>query len=311
MKFKKNILVLEAGGPCGVACIKLIRNIGNIYTIGADMDPYAAGFGLSDKALIVPPFGQKNFSRIIKNIIKMYKIDLILPSFEHGFDKLKNIDGPFVNDFQSAIKCKDKLLFYSECMKTGLPVPETTILSKPTDNNIFPKYIKPRFGVGSRDNFIVYNNKQLEGLSLYLLNKGEDYIVQDYLEGQHWNVDVLVQNSKIKQIITRRDIKQKSGNCITVEIVNKPTLKEFAKKVQKILSINSVFNLEVFETKPNVYIINEVNVRFGGGIIFGALAGCDMVAYLVTGNQKYIKEPREGIYTRYYQEIICPKVLPL
>ena len=56
-----------------------------------------------------------------------------------------------------------------------------------------------------------------------------------------------------------------------------------------------------------MYTINEINVRFGGGVIFGALSGVDIVSYTVTRDIKYLGKLREGIYSRYYEEIEIDK----
>jgi len=302
MKYKK-ILILEAGGAAAISAIKLLRDKNFLYLIAADMDPNAAGLYLADKGIVVPPAFDDKFARSIQNIIEKYKIDLILPTFENGFEQLKMISGPFITDFDAAIKCKDKLHFFMECKKLGLPVPYTVPLNELKERCSFPKYIKPRFGSGSKDNYVINNFKQLR-LIRELIGSTGQFIVQDLLKGDHWNVDVLVFEGKFLRAIPRRDIKQKEGNCLIVEVKEYPELIEFSKMVQRILSIKSVFNLEVFEVKPKKFVINEINVRFGGGVIFGALSGCDIVSYLVTGEKGYLGKLKKAIYSRYYEEIM-------
>lgn len=303
MKYKKKVLILEAGGAAAISSIKLLRKNKLLYLIAADMHPNAPGLYLADKALVIPPTSSTTFTSTFLAVIKKYNIDLILPCFEHGLKKLRTIRGNFITDFDAALRCKDKLLFSAQCEKLKIPVPKTELLSNIKRSEYFPKYIKPRFGVGSKENYIVSNRRELELLRRLIKDKGE-FIAQDLLTGTHWNVDVLVENGTFLRAIPRRDIKQKEGNCIIVEVRDYQELIAFSKMVQKALSIKSVFNLEVFETKPKQFVINEVNVRLGGGVIFGALSNCDIVSYLATGNKRYLGKLIPATYSRYYEEVV-------
>lgn len=304
MKSKKRILVLEAGGACAISCIKLLRKQRQfIHIVAADMDKYAPGLALADESVISPPASQKNYAQFIKNIIKSFSIDLVIPCFEHGFKELKELNSScFITDFDSALLCKDKLKFFKRCQNLGVPVPKTEILGKKNRVEKFPRYVKPRFGVGSRDNYVVENPSQLKAL-LGFLGKGKDFLIQDYLTGSHWNIDVFVENKAFIAAVPRRDIKQKEGNCITVEVRDYKKLISFAKAVQQKLIINSPFNLEVFEVKSGEFVINEINVRFGGGIIFSAMSGVNMVSYLATGKKHFLGKIKRGVYSRFYEEI--------
>jgi carbamoyl-phosphate synthase large subunit len=300
MKKNKNILVLEAGGPCGISCIKILKKNSSVNIVAADMSKYAAGFQIADVAIVVPSSSNKTFADAIQKIVFKYKIDLIIPSFEYGYNVLKKINAPFVLDFDSAILCKDKLKFMEFCQKHHLPSPKTKLL-KLENGWGFPAYIKPRNGAGSRDNYVANNESELKGLCSYL-KEYQNFIIQDFLRGDHWNVDILVDQGKFISAVPRKDLVQKAGNCITVEVRNYEQLINFSKLVQETVNIKSPFNLEVFETSPGNFVINEINVRFGGGIIFSAMAGVDMVSYLVNKDKSNIGTIKEGIYTRYYEE---------
>lgn len=299
----KNILILEAGGPCAMSAIKILKKKPKYRLIGADMDPNASGLQVVDVAVTVPPSQDSSFPEVISNIIQMYQVDLVLPTFENGFKQLKHLNNDaLITDFESALLCKDKYVFNVRCEEVGLPVPSTWLLDEFSSEVPYPIYIKPRSGVGSRNNFTAKNAQELDAIKL-LIGDTSDYIVQELLSGDHWNVDVLVDKGEYVCSVCRRDLKQKDGNCFTVEIRNYAVLEEFAKNVATQLNIKSIFNLEVFEVTSGEFVINEINVRFGGGIIFGALAGRDFVSYLVTKDKSYLAPCKEAIYTRYYEEI--------
>lgn len=301
MKRNKNVLILEAGGSCGVSCIKLLKKNKGVKIIATDMSKYAAGLQMANIRIVVPPSIDEQYTRVIQQLVDKYKIDIVVPSYEHGYDKLRDVNAPFVMDFESAILCKDKLKFMNFCAKNGLPSPKTSLLKLNSKVARFPVFIKPRVGVGSRDNYVVNNAAELKKLSAYLDNS-QEFLVQEFLQGDHWNVDVLVDEGKFITAVPRKDLVQKAGNCITVEVKNYKKLIKFSQVVQKVVGIKSPFNLEVFEVNPGKFVINEINVRFGGGIIFSAMAGVDMVSYLIDKDRSNIKKIREGIFTRYYEE---------
>ena len=142
---------------------------------------------------------------------------------------------------------------------------------------------------------------------LQIIDLRQDYLIQDYLTGKHWNVDVHIDEGMFITAVPRRDIVQGCGQCITVEVQNYRQLVEFSKEVQLKLNIMSPFNLEVFEVGPGKFVINEINVRFGGGIIFSVMAGVDMISHFVTKNKKYLGNIKNGIYTRYYEEVLVAR----
>ena len=60
----------------------------------------------------------------------------------------------------------------------------------------------------------------------------------------------------------------------------------------------------ISETSKGKFIINEINLRFGGGIIFGALAGRDFISFLVSKDYMFLGNITKSIYTRYYEEAL-------
>ena len=168
---KKKILVLEAGGPCGISCIKLLRKnkIGKV--IAADMDSYSPAFLLADSGYVVPASASPDFMVRLVEIVEKENIDIIMPTFEHGHEKMINTEGlPFVTDFPSAILCKDKLLFNQKCIEVGLPVPITNLMSQVLTTES-PVYIKPRVGVGTRNNCVANMNEDYLRIRNYILDK--------------------------------------------------------------------------------------------------------------------------------------------
>lgn len=304
MSYKpKNILVLEAGGDAGMACIKLLKGRTKARIIAADMNKYVAASQLADKFYQVPPGDHVDFPNAILDLLIEERIDQLLPCFEHGHqaiemvvpaDLLTNID------LKSATLFKDKYRTYQALTAEGISVIPTQLLRnvKVIDK---PTLIKPQFGSGSRGHFVVNNVAELDGIKRYLGEK--EYIAQPYIDGAEWAIDVLVDNGVFVGAVTRRSILLRGSQCIAVEVKHNLKLIELAKEIQLKLNIRAPFQLDMFEKPEGSFYVIEINVRFGGGVIFTALSGFDQVSYLVNRDKKFLKAPVEGTYTRYYSEI--------
>ena len=304
---KKSVLILSAGGPSGISCIKVLRKVENLRIIAADKSEYAAGLQYADISIVIPPTQDDRFLKSVEDIISRYHVDILMPSFETGMKKLSMLMGRFGLDSQSSLVCQDKLAFFNACTQVALPVPDTKILKKDFTTDVFPKYIKPRVGSTSINHFIITSQRELDGL-LNIIDLDQNYLIQDYLTGKHWNVDVHVDNGIFITAVPRREIFQNCGQCIIVEVQNYQGLIEFSQEVQSKLNIVSPFNLEVFEVEPGEFVINEINVRFGGGIIFSVMAGVDMISYFATKEKRYLSDIKDGIYTRFYEEVLVDRV---
>lgn len=300
---ENNIFVLEAWGPCGMACLEILQKHPEYHVIALDSDVNSPAKQFCHSFEVIPLANDQNFWIELQKLIDRYNPLYILPSFEHWFDICKELQGNFLTDFYSAILCKNKYHFYDVCKNKQLPVIETYLLNE-YQGDSFPLYVKPLAWVWSRDNFIVKDNKQLEWVKLFLWTRTSDFIIQPFIQGRHRNVDILVDESGFfLSAIPRLDIKQSWWNCITVEIQEYKELIAFSKEVTGKLQIKSPFNLEVFEIDKWSFLINEINVRFWWGIIFWAMAGMDFLSYILTKDPKYIQWYKKGKYSRYLKAI--------
>lgn len=302
MSKKKTVLVLSAGGPAGISCIKALRKLPNYKIIAADKSEYAWGLQFADVSFVIPSAQSPGFLEAVEDIITKYNVDILVPSFETGHKILTDVMKRFGLDNESSIVCQDKIAFFRACKKVGLAHPKTEILTKGYQSNTFPKYIKPRVGASTINHFTIHSQKKLNAL-MRNIDLSQDYLIQDFLTGDHWNVDVHIEDGKFITAVPRRDIFQNAGQCISVEVRDYPKLIKFSKEVAKKLNIRSPFNLEVFETSKGKFILNEINVRFGGGIVFSAMSGVDMVSYYVTKNKKYLGKIKNAFYSRYLEEV--------
>jgi carbamoyl-phosphate synthase large subunit len=294
----KRILFFGAGSIIGPEYIKRIRSIEGVeIVVGVDCDPLASGFVVSDISVVIPRVDDKDFVSSFQKVIDDYKIDYVFPFVEIGHNAMQQVDANFGSDLISGELCKDKYDFYNKCKEVGICIPETYLLKDYNDQLSFPLYVKPRSGDGSKDNYKVENKNQLEGVKLLYEDRSDKFLVQEFLSGQHWAADVVVENDEVVCVVTRKSL----DRVYRVEVIDNPAFVEYCKVVQKKLGIKKIFNIEVFEMSKDNFVVNEINARMGGNCITSCLAGCDIISYLITGKREYLQKPNQGIYTFGYE----------
>lgn len=288
----KRILFLGAGSCIGPEFIKRIKKVPGVeLVVAVDSDRYASGFAVADFSEVVPKAVEPGFVQSIQKIVEKYNIDYVFPFIEFGQKQLMEVKANFGSDLIAGALCKDKCEFYKKCKEVGLPVPKTYLLSEYREQLSFPVYVKPRAGDGSKENYKIENKDELLGVR-YLYQKRKDgFLVQEFLNGQHWAADVVVEDGEVVTVVTRKTL----GKVYQIEVVDKKSLKDFCVLVQSKLKINKIFNIEVFEVEKDKFVINEINARAGGNCIASCLAGCDIISYLITLDKKYLNKPENKI----------------
>src|SRR5262249_28258580 len=141
----------------------------------------------------------------------------------------------------------------------------------------FPVYVKPRFGRGSVNVFLVNNATQLRSFLEYV----PDAIVQDQLQGTEYTVDVLCDfNGQVISIVPRERLVIRavvSEKGITRRHID---VMAFAKALVEKLEIVGPANIQCKWDGHEVRLI-EVNPRFSGGIPLTIASGADFPAWLV------------------------------
>ena len=141
----------------------------------------------------------------------------------------------------------------------------------------FPVILKPRSGRSSQGLVIVRSEESWNAAR----SAREDYIVQPYLEGDVWCVDVARDNSGNVLSLARREI-LRSGNGLgtTVEVVPGHELEEVCARIAEAANLVGVVNME-FICHERAFYFLEVNPRFSGGVGFSMAAGADFATAML------------------------------
>ncbi|MGG7153325.1 ATP-grasp domain-containing protein, partial [Clostridium neonatale] len=149
------------------------------------------------------------------------------------------------------------------------------------EESIFPLFIKPSDGMGSRNAFKINSINELCFFKDYIKNG----IIQECIEGEEYTVDCLVDfNGNPIYIVPRIRLEVRSG-----EVVKSRTVKDkfiVDETIQVIEALNKLkdekgngaigpLTIQFFKTdKEEIYLL-EINPRFGGGVPLSFECGAD------------------------------------
>jgi carbamoyl-phosphate synthase large subunit len=282
------VLVPGAGGAAGIGAIKALRLAGyRGRVVATDADPLSPGLELADAGTVLPQAAAPDFFERAMEFIRAEEVEAILPT--SGFDTpayaahqgtLGAAGVIAVGCDRNAMDtCMDKWRFY-ERIRGEFPVPRTC--QSPPDDLEFPCFVKPRRGKGSRGAAVCRDRRTLE----HRLSESDDLLIQEYLPGLEYTVDVLADlDGRPVIAVPRLRLAVKDGISVRGQVIHD----------------------EIIDDVSGAARFIEVNPRMGGGTFFTALAGVNMAALcldLAARRPLPALEFSEITVVRYFEEII-------
>lgn len=220
----KVILIVGSSGQASISVIKCLR-LANLKTpkykiVTEDLDPLLPGAYIGDVGYITEKADDKWISGI-NQIIAEQRVDLIIPCHDIPIDIISKrrdeIKAPILLAQKENIEItRDKWLFNQWLKLNGYPAPRTNLGLVNTLH--FPEYIhfpvivKPRGGFGSKDQYVINSQEEMEALKELFKMKGikeEDYITQEKLEGTELSGMALVsKDGEILSITCAESVKK-------------------------------------------------------------------------------------------------------
>jgi carbamoyl-phosphate synthase large subunit len=286
----KRVNVLITAASRRVPLVRAFRDavgqFGRGQVVTTDMNPMSPALYFGHKHYIVPLTTDKHYIPIIQSICDAEDVNLIIPTIDDElpifgralprFERM-GIDVAVSSERTSTI-CNDKYETYLFGRDNGINVPETRL---PADVDFrklrYPVYVKPRFGRGSVNVFAPNDEKQLR----LFLDYVPDAIVQDFLPGAEFTVDVLSDFSgRVLSLVPRERLVIRAGVSDKGITRRHPEVMRFARDLAEKLKIVGPANIQCKWDGRSVSLI-EVNPRFSGGIPLTIAAGADFPAWLV------------------------------
>ena len=308
------ILITGAGAPGAPGIIKSLRLVKErkIKIIGVDMDKNAVGFTMVDKYYLVPPAEDKNFIKKIKIITKEEKVNVIIPLVTLELFKFAKYKNDFkkkgikvsVSELESVKIANNKYLLMKHCIENNIPTPTFKLVKnyKEFEKAIFslnyPKKnvcFKPPVSMGLRGFRVL--TKKLDRLELLMKQKPTnvlttleevrpvlknarpfpELIVMEYLPGEEYSVDVLVNEGEPLIVVPRLREKLKMGISFVGTAINDKEIINYSKRIVETLKLNGNIGFQFKRDKNGIPKIIECNPRVQGTIVLCTAAGANLV----------------------------------
>lgn len=314
---KFNVFILSAGRR--VELINLFKktaskiNDGSIILAG-DASETAPALYFADKYVKLPRVTEKEYISSIIEISLKEKISLIVPTIDNELQVLSRnkdiieqqtsakvlISSPEVIDI-----CSDKVKTQRYLEKHDFKMPKMYEENELSSAVNYPLFIKPKSGSSSINTFKVNSEKEL---SLYR-NLISDPIIQDYIEGEEYSVDVFLDfKGEVISIVPRLRIQTRSGEISKGKIIKDQDIIRDVKQLMKKLKPIGHITAQLMKTDRGIEYI-EINPRFGGGAPMSIQSGADSPQYLLDlliGKElEYTEEYHENQLFLRFDQSIC------
>jgi D-alanine-D-alanine ligase len=196
--------------------------------------------------------------------------------------------------YRIASQVRNKFKFREFCEKNGLPFPKHKMLKNEEDIKAalkeikLPVVLKPAYGSSSAFVIKAENEEDVYKSYAYIksnisdkvesaLTEGRDVFVEEYLDGDEVDVDVLLQNGKVKFITVSDNFDKSKGTFFIDSGQALPSSlpdvaqEEMIEMVELVLEKLGIFNACIhFEAKytKNGPVPIEINMRMGGDYVY-------------------------------------------
>jgi len=260
------VLVTGAGGPAGVAVIRSLLRRDDLEVFAADMDGWASGIYLvpAERRRLVPPGRDVDFVPAIGRMVAEDGIDLVISTVDV---ELVALAGRREEIAPAVLAAPPKETLDVALDKLVLAGPDAAAIDWE-----YPVFAKPRQGAGSRGVRLVPDRAALDALPT-----DEGLIVQDFLPGEEYSVDVIADASgSVVAAVPRTRARVDSGVAIAGRTVHDDELENAAASIARAIGLVGVANVQLRRDRDGRAVLLEVNPRFPGALPLTIAAGVDI-----------------------------------
>ena len=274
----KRILVTAVGGDLALSVIKCLRESGqDMFIVGCDMNPYAAGRAVVNDFIIAPPVkNETQYSDFIQGIIETNHIDYVFPVSEVEIEfflrkkeQFHHLGAVFVmNEPQIVETFVDKFQTIEFFKANGILCPDTCLQAGYDGRLKFPVILKKRRGSGSQGLFKVTDEEELQ----FYLKRNRDMIIQKHIPGDdaEYTACIFSDGQNYYTITFKRRLAP-GGYSNYVELIDNDNVNGFLEQIAIALKMQMKFKGSInvqFRITGGKCIPFEVNPRFSSTVYF-------------------------------------------
>lgn len=257
-----------------IHAITVAKELG-LYTVAVDGNPHAKGFEVADEKIVVDITQPEKILSALEGkkplVVIPVPIGRYLISSAALNDKL-NLRGV---SLKAAEYCTDKFLFHTLLNKEGLREADCFLIKDfndiPKKSKLkFPMILKPRFGSGSRNVFVV---NEYENIRMLLQDKlDEDFILETLIDAEEYALDAAMISNKFYPVLLRKKLNTSYPyrQCVGYFSIN-PLSRIFAtatsvvEKIARLIGIdNSVMHIDMICDGCDLVFPIEISARPSG-----------------------------------------------
>jgi len=277
------VMVTGSGGPAAVSVLKSLGADPSVHFIAADMDPWAAGLYLvpPEARTLLPAGHDPEFAAAALARCIAMGVDVLIPTVDAELRPLGLARADFswagiellLAPDRALDLCLDKLAL-AQCCAGQVPVPRTERYDQAGDLEswAYPVIVKPRTGSGSRDISVVESSQ-----ALARLGASADFIVQEYLPGEEYSVDVLADaTGHVVASVPRVRERVDSGVSVADRTLHDSELERLGAAVATATGLTYIANVQFRRNAAGGPTLLEVNPRVPGTLPLTVASGVDM-----------------------------------
>ncbi len=277
------VLVTGAGGPAAVSVIKSLCRDPSVCLLAADMDPWAAGLYLlpPDARTLIPAGLDPGFADAVLARCTALGVDVLIPTVDAEMRPLARARAGYAAAGIELMLAPERALdltldklALAQCCAGHVRVPRTECFDESLDPASweYPVVLKPRTGSGSRDISVVASAGELAAL-----DRSAEFIVQEYLPGEEYSIDVLADTgSHVIAAVPRVRTRVDSGVSVAGRTIHDPELEHFGATVASVTGLTYIANVQARRDAADRPALLEVNPRAPGALPLTMASGVDM-----------------------------------
>jgi carbamoyl-phosphate synthase large subunit len=311
----KSLNVLMTAGSRRVPLVHAFRQ--GLRSLGidgrvlvTDVNPLSPAVHVADRAYRVPLATEPDYIPELLAICEAERVRLIVPTIDDELPLFGEAKDQFAHigtkvacsPASTSVTCNDKFATCEQLRKAGVAAAATFLPDGLPANLPMPLFIKPRTGRGAVSAYQVRTNEELQ----FFLKYVADPVIQEYLDGPEYTIDVLCDfDGTPLSIVPRERVVIRAGVTDRGRTINDPRLITLAEQACAALPFAGPLNIQC-RMRRGEPVIFEINPRFSGGIPLTIQAGADfpqMLLHLALGRRvaPSIGTFREGLWMTSFE----------
>ena len=252
----------------------------------ADYSKLAPALKVADKTVDVPKVDSPDYVPHLIDYCRRHDIHGLIPLIDpellplaQAKERFARIGTRLIVSWPEVVGiCMDKGLTGEFLLKHGFKTPHI-LTPEELQSPEFPLFVKPRCGSASIEAHKVPDHKALS----YYIHNLSDIIVQEFIEGTEYTVDVFADfDGRPRCAVPRERMAVLAGEVSKGRVVKNPRImEESCRLVEALGGCEGLITVQCFLTPRDEIVFTEINPRFGGGVPLSIRAGADSPRWLL------------------------------